>query len=55
MKFLTDGSTIDKNLNEQVETSRLDESCIGNKMMKMMGWKGGGLGKKEQGISEPVT
>lgn len=55
IKILTDGSTIDKNLTERVETSRIDENCVGNKMMKLMGWKGGGLGKTEQGISEPVT
>lgn len=23
--------------------------------MKLMGWKGGGLGSKEQGIEEPIT
>ena len=28
---------------------------IGSKMMKMMGWSGGGLGKKAQGITEPVN
>ncbi|XP_014291911.1 NF-kappa-B-repressing factor isoform X2 [Halyomorpha halys] len=30
------------------------ESNIGNKLMKLMGWTGGGLGRDEQGIAEPV-
>jgi len=29
--------------------------CIGKKIMKMMGWMGGGLGKSEQGIVEPMS
>ncbi|KAH0952250.1 hypothetical protein HN011_003788 [Eciton burchellii] len=29
--------------------------CIGKKMMKMMGWMGGGLGKSEQGVVEPMS
>lgn len=28
---------------------------VGMKMMKMMGWSGGGLGKTSQGITEPVS
>jgi len=30
-------------------------NCIGKKLMKMMGWSGGGLGKSEQGIMEPMS
>lgn len=36
-------------------SSELTEDNIGQKLMKLMGWSGGGLGKKEQGIKEPVT
>ena len=28
---------------------------MGHKLLKMMGWSGGGLGKGGSGISEPIT
>ena len=28
---------------------------VGHKLLKMMGWSGGGLGKGGSGISEPIT
>jgi len=33
----------------------LGEDNVGHRLLKMMGWKGGGLGAGGAGISEPVT
>lgn len=32
-----------------------ESNCIGKKMMRMMGWTGGGLGKSEQGVVEAIS
>ncbi|KAL1131320.1 hypothetical protein AAG570_010938 [Ranatra chinensis] len=32
----------------------IEEHNIGRKIMKLMGWTGGGLGKNQQGLEEPV-
>ena len=43
-------------LGDLAKTSEaIPESNIGNKLLKAMGWKGGGVGKKGTGIAEPVN
>lgn len=54
VRVLSDGSTINKDIDVSVEEPEVLESSIGNKIMKLMGWKGGGLGKTEQGQVQPV-
>ncbi|XP_017480117.1 PREDICTED: NF-kappa-B-repressing factor [Rhagoletis zephyria] len=39
---------------DNAEDKKLDSSNKGYKMMKLMGWTGGGLGSKTQGREEPV-
>ncbi|XP_068243043.1 uncharacterized protein [Palaemon carinicauda] len=39
------GSTID---------TPIEDSSVGSKLLKMMGWAGGGLGKDGSGIAEPI-
>lgn len=51
--------TVTGNLDSESTPDKTSESIgndnIGMKMMKMMGWSGGGLGKTSQGITEPVS
>lgn len=41
-------------LGEIAKSEEKIDSGIGNKLLKMMGWSGGGIGKKGTGIAEPV-
>ena len=55
--FFLDGSSIDVDDLEgkQGASGEIGTSNIGNKLLRMMGWSGGGLGKGGSGISEPIT
>jgi len=33
----------------------ISETNLGNKLLKSMGWTGGGLGASGQGIAQPIT
>lgn len=39
---------------DSLTDSKLDASNKGYRMMRMMGWTGGGLGRRKQGREEPV-
>jgi len=59
-RYLSDGTEVDL-MDVEVNTTvggksqALGSSNIGHKLLSMMGWAGGGLGKSGSGVSEPIT
>lgn len=55
--YLSDGTTVSmENVDGTSQSNNaLESDNVGHKLMKMMGWTGGGLGKEGSGISEPIT
>ena len=57
-KYVSDGGTtidVDSLDNAEQADDSLTSSNVGHKLLQMMGWSGGGLGKEGGGISEPIT
>ena len=56
-KFLGDGTTVELAQGSDAPAAAPADlsSNVGHKLLKLMGWSGGGLGKGGQGISEPIT
>ncbi len=58
-KYMSDGTVIDSKLTGEGSKSdsknEIGSGNVGYKLLKMMGWSGGGLGKGGSGISEPIT
>ncbi len=60
-KYLGDGTPVDSGDLQQEggvgegKRNALGSDNVGHKLLRLMGWSGGGLGKGGAGISEPVT
>ena len=53
-----DGSPVTVNAlmsTDKTPANQIPDISVGHKMLKMMGWNGGGLGAQQQGITIPVT
>ena len=49
------GITRDEIFDQSGADEALSDSNVGNRLLRMMGWQGGGVGKDGSGIAEPVT
>ena len=49
------GEVLDNPEKKSAESEAIPDSNIGNKLLRMMGWTGGGVGKEGQGIAERVS
>nr|XP_053649329.1 uncharacterized protein LOC128700282 isoform X4 [Cherax quadricarinatus] len=57
VEYATSGTTQDtgvQSLNVSLDKP-VDDNSLGSKLLKMMGWTGGGLGKEGSGITEPIS
>jgi len=39
---------------KKASDQKLDSENVGHKLLQMMGWTGGGLGRNQDGIAEPI-
>eukprot|EP00095_Tigriopus_kingsejongensis_P007839 maker-scaffold1517_size37798-snap-gene-0.12 protein:Tk07839 transcript:maker-scaffold1517_size37798-snap-gene-0.12-mRNA-1 annotation:"nf-kappa-b-repressing factor" len=58
-KYLSDGTPVAlddlREKKQNPENTTISQNNVGHKLLKLMGWSGGGLGKGGSGIAEPIT